>query len=166
MSARRETAPASPVDHRGAREVVVVGGGQAGLAIGYFLAQQGRDLVILEAADEPAAAWRARWDSLKLFTPVRYSGLPGLAFPGDPDSYPGRDDVAAYLTDYPRHFALPVEVGSRVRSIRRTEGRYLVELGSISCSRSPTTTRSAQMHCLPTCASSLARMCVSPLPRC
>ena len=128
MSAGRETAPASPADKRGDREVVVVGGGQAGLAIGYFLAQQGRDFVILEAADEPAAAWRARWDSLKLFTPVRYSSLPGLAFPGDPDSYPGRDEVAAYLTDYARHFALPVELGSRVRSIRRSEGRYLVEL--------------------------------------
>jgi putative flavoprotein involved in K+ transport len=128
MSARRETAPASPVDHRGDREVVVVGGGQAGLAIGYFLAQQGRDFVILEAAYEPAAAWRARWDSLKLFTPVRYSGLPGLAFPGDPDSYPGRDEVAAYLTDYARHFALPVELASRVRSIRRSEARYRVEL--------------------------------------
>ena len=56
-----------------------------------------------------------RWDSLKLFTPARYSGLPGLPFPGDPDSYPGRDDVVAYLTEYARHFALPVVLGSRVR---------------------------------------------------
>jgi cation diffusion facilitator CzcD-associated flavoprotein CzcO len=86
-------------DHR---EVVVVGGGQAALAIGYFLKQQGRDFTILEAASAPAAAWRERWDSLKLFTPVRYDSLPGLAFPGDPDSYPGRDDVIAYLTDYAR----------------------------------------------------------------
>jgi putative flavoprotein involved in K+ transport len=98
-------------------DVVVVGGGQAGLAIGYFLTQQGRDFTILEAADEPAAAWRDRWDSLKLFTPVRYNSLPGLDFPGDPDSYPGRDDVAAYLTNYIRHFELPVELGSHVRSI-------------------------------------------------
>ncbi len=74
-------------------EVIVVGGGQAALAIGYFLAQQGRTFAILEAAEEPAAAWRARWDSLKLFTPARYSGLPGLSFPGDPDAYPARDDV-------------------------------------------------------------------------
>ena len=59
---------------------------------------------------------------------MRYSGLPGLAFRGDPDSYPGRDEVAAYLTDYARHFALPVELASRVRSIRRSEARYLVEL--------------------------------------
>ena len=109
-------------------EVIVIGGGQAGLAIGYFLAQQGRNFAILEAAEEPAAAWRARWDSLKLFTPARYSRLPGLPFPGDPDSYPGRDEVVAYLTEYARHFALPVVLGSRVRAIRRAEGRYLVEL--------------------------------------
>jgi putative flavoprotein involved in K+ transport len=97
-------------------EVVVVGGGHAGLAIGYFLAQQGRDFAILEAAAEPAGAWRERWDSLKLFTPARYNGLPGLAFPGDPDRYPSRDDVVAYLTDYARHFDLPVELNRRVRS--------------------------------------------------
>ena len=114
MTESRETqAPATTIvgDHL---EVVVVGGGQAGLAIGHFLAQQGRNFAILEAAAEPAAAWRARWDSLKLFTPARYSGLPGLPFPGDPDAYPGRDDVVAYLTEYARHFDLPVALGSRV----------------------------------------------------
>jgi putative flavoprotein involved in K+ transport len=110
------------------REVVVVGGGQAGLAIGYFLARQGRDFTILEAAEEPGVAWRERWDSLKLFTPARYDGLPGLVFPGDPGRYPGRDEVAAYLTNYARHFELPVELNSRVRSIRRGNGAYLVEL--------------------------------------
>src|SRR5919197_2650153 len=110
------------------RGVVVVGGGQAGLAIGYFLAQQGVDFVILEAAAEPAAAWRERWDSLKLFTPVRYNGLPGLPFPGDPDTYPGRDDVVAYLSDYIRRFELPIELDSRVKSVRKTDDGYLVEL--------------------------------------
>jgi putative flavoprotein involved in K+ transport len=112
----------------GRHEVVVVGGGQAGLAIGYFLAQEGRDFTILEAAEEPAAAWRERWDSLRLFTPARYDALPGLAFPGGPDRYPGRDEVMAYLADYARHFDLPVELTSRVRSIRRANGSYLVEL--------------------------------------
>ena len=110
------------------REVVVVGGGQAGLAIGYFLKQQGRDFTILEAASAFAAAWRERWDSLKLFTPVRYDSLPGLAFPGDPDSYPGRDDVVAYLTEYARASALPIELNSPVRAVRRADGRYEVEL--------------------------------------
>src|SRR5947209_19400043 len=92
------------------REVIVVGGGQAGLAIGYFLAEQGRRFTILEAAEAPAAAWRARWDSLRLFTPVRYDGLPGRPFPGDPARYPGRDEVVSSLSDYARHFALPVEL--------------------------------------------------------
>ena len=110
------------------RDVVVVGGGQAGLAVGYFLAREGRDFTILESAGEPAAAWRERWDSLKLFTPARYDALPGLAFPGDPDRYPTRDEVAAYLADYARHFDLPVEVNSRVSAVRRLDDGYVVEL--------------------------------------
>jgi putative flavoprotein involved in K+ transport len=110
------------------RDVVVVGGGQAGLAIGYFLRQQGRHFTILEAASEPAAAWRGRWDSLRLFTPVRYDSLPGLAFPGDPDSYPGRDAVVAYLSEYARRFDLPVELDSTVRRVCATSEGHLVEL--------------------------------------
>src|SRR5256714_2415783 len=133
MTGSHETQPASATATIGDDvDVMVVGGGQAGLAIGYFLAQQGRKFAILEAAQDPASAWRARWDSLKLFTPARYSGLPGLPFPGDPDSYPGRDDVVAYLTEYARHFALPVVLGSRVRAIRRAEGRYLIEINGHS----------------------------------
>jgi putative flavoprotein involved in K+ transport len=111
------------------REVVVIGGGQAGLAAGYFLAQQNRRFTILEAAGESAAAWRSRWDSLRLFTSVRYDSLPGLDFPGDPDSYPGRDDVIAYLTDYAQRFELPVEFNSRVQAVRAGEGGgFVVEL--------------------------------------
>jgi putative flavoprotein involved in K+ transport len=112
----------------GRHEVIVVGGGQAGLAIGYFLARQGRDFTILEAAAEPAAAWRERWDSLRLFTPARYNALPGRAFPGDPDRYPGRDEVVEYLADYARHFDLPVQLDSPVRAIRRIGATFLVEL--------------------------------------
>jgi putative flavoprotein involved in K+ transport len=93
-----------------------------------FLSQQGRDFRVLEAADQPAAAWRERWDSLKLFTPVRYSSLPGRPFPGDPDAYPTRDEVIDYLDDYARHLHLPVELASRVRSLTRTGGRYVLDV--------------------------------------
>jgi putative flavoprotein involved in K+ transport len=105
-----------------------VGGGQAGLAMGYFLAQHDRRFTILEAARELAAVWRERWDSLRLFTPVRRDSLPGRAFPGDPDSYPGRDEVVAYLEDYARHFQLPVELDSRVLAVRGAGGGFEVEL--------------------------------------
>lgn len=110
------------------RDVVVIGAGQAGLAIGYHLARQGRDFTILEAAPRLGAAWRSRWDSLKLFTPARYDELPGRDFPGPPDSYPTRDEVVRYLTDYAREFELPVELESPVRRLGRTDGGYLVEL--------------------------------------
>jgi putative flavoprotein involved in K+ transport len=111
-------------------DVIVIGGGQAGLAVGHHLAQQGRRFTILEAASAPAAAWRARWDSLRLFTPARYDSLPGLAFPGDPDHYPTRDQVVSYLTDYARHFALPVELDSRVTALHGEDGGYRVELAN------------------------------------
>jgi putative flavoprotein involved in K+ transport len=109
-------------------DVVVIGAGQAGLAIGYFLARQGRRFVILEAADSIAAAWRSRWESLLLFTPRRYDALAGLAFPGDPDGYPTREEVVAYLEQYAAKFELPVEVNSAVRSLTRADGRFVVEL--------------------------------------
>src|SRR3954451_15797236 len=109
-------------------EVVVIGAGQAGLAIGYYLAAHGRRFLIIEREDDVAPAWRGRWDSLTLFTPRLYDSLPGLAFPGDPDSYPRRDDVVAYLRDYATTFDLPVELGSRAQALRKTNGAYLIEL--------------------------------------
>jgi putative flavoprotein involved in K+ transport len=107
-------------------DVVVIGGGQAGLAAGHFLARQGRRFVILEAADGPAAAWRGRWDSLRLFTPARFDALPGRPFPGDPDRYPTRDEVADYLADYARD--LPVEYGARVTRLAPAPAGYRIEL--------------------------------------
>jgi putative flavoprotein involved in K+ transport len=110
-------------------EVAVIGAGQAGLAMGNFLQRQGRRFVILERAGDLAPAWRERWDSLTLFTPRRYSALPGLPFPGDPDGYPSRDEVIAYLERYAETFELPVELNSEVKKLDRGDGgRFRLEL--------------------------------------
>jgi putative flavoprotein involved in K+ transport len=117
--------------HNGSREhyeVVVVGAGQAGLAIGYFLAREGRRFVIFERAAEIAPAWRERWDSLTLFTPRHYSALPGLAFPGDPDGYPSRDEVIGYLERYASIFELPIELSSDVQRLEASDGSFILEL--------------------------------------
>ena len=98
---------AAAVRQDGPVDVAVVGGGQAGLAIGRLLVEQGRRVAILEAGSAVGSAWRGRWDSLVLFTPRRYDALPGMPFPGDPDGYPGRDEVVAYLESYARRFSLP-----------------------------------------------------------
>jgi putative flavoprotein involved in K+ transport len=111
-------------------DVVVIGGGQAGLSAGFLLARTGLSFVILERATELAPAWRERWDSLKLFTPRRYDALPGLPFPGDPDGYPRRDEVVAYLRSYVAEFQLPVRLDSQVRALHRDgDGRFEIELG-------------------------------------
>ncbi len=116
-----------PTNGSGAHfDVAVVGGGQAGLAIGYFLARQGRSFVIFDAADSIGATWRSRWDSLVLFTPRRYDSLPGLAFPGDPEGYPTRDEVVAYLEEYAAAFALPIQLESPVRSLAAKDGRFVL----------------------------------------
>jgi putative flavoprotein involved in K+ transport len=110
-------------------EVAVIGAGQAGLAMGYFLRRQGLRFVILERAAEIAPAWRERWDSLTLFTPRRYSALPGLPFPGDPDGYPTRDEVIAYLERYVETFQLPIEFNSEVKNLDlRDDGLFRLEL--------------------------------------
>ncbi|HSC50702.1 MAG TPA: NAD(P)/FAD-dependent oxidoreductase [Gaiellaceae bacterium] len=110
-------------------EVAVVGAGQSGLAIGYHLARAGRRFRILERAPQLAPAWRERWDSLTLFTPRRYSALPGLAVPGDPDRYPTRDEVVAYLERYAGTFELPVELECEITTLRPGEdGRFRLEL--------------------------------------
>jgi putative flavoprotein involved in K+ transport len=97
-------------------DVAVVGAGQAGLAMGFVLKQQGRRFLIIEAGSV-ASAWRERWESLTLFTPRRYSSLPGVPFPGDPDGYPTRDEVVAYLEEYADRFELPIEEHSPVGSL-------------------------------------------------
>ena len=112
--------------------MIVIGAGQAGLAIGHFLAGQRKRFVIVDAADSVGAAWRDRWDSLLLFTPRRYDSLPGLPFPGDPAGYPTRDEVIAYLEQYAETFDLPIELGSRVRSVKTSDAGFSVDLGDRS----------------------------------
>jgi putative flavoprotein involved in K+ transport len=109
-------------------EVAVIGGSQAGLAMGHYLAQRGRRFVIFERGDAIAPAWRERWDSLKLFTPRGYSALPGLPFPGDPDDYPTRDEVIAYLEQYAETFELRIELNSEVRRLSHEEGRFVLDI--------------------------------------
>jgi putative flavoprotein involved in K+ transport len=111
-------------------EVAVIGAGQAGLAMGYFLAKEGRRFTILEAADSIGAAWRSRWDSLELFTPRRYDSLAGLSFPGDVDGHPGRDEVISYLERYASTFELPVELNSAVQSVAPADGAFILNLGA------------------------------------
>jgi putative flavoprotein involved in K+ transport len=111
-------------------DVAVIGAGQAGLAMGYFLGKEGRNFTILEASGSIGAAWRSRWDSLVLFTPRRYDSLPGLPFPGDPDGYPGRDEVISYLEHYASTFELPVELNSPVQSVSPADGGFVLSLGT------------------------------------
>jgi putative flavoprotein involved in K+ transport len=110
-------------------ETVVVGGGQAGLAVGYHLARRGRPFAILDANQRTGDAWRGRWDSLRLFTPARYDGLPGMRFPAPAASYPGKDEVADYLEAYAARFALPVRRGVRVDRLSRDGARFCLAAG-------------------------------------
>jgi putative flavoprotein involved in K+ transport len=110
-------------------ETVIVGGGQAGLAVGHHLARRGRRFVILDAHRRIGDAWRQRWDSLQLFTPARYDGLPGMPFPAPAWAFPTKDQVADYLEAYAARFDLPVRSGVRVDRLSRDGDRYLVAAG-------------------------------------
>jgi len=107
-------------------ETVVVGAGQAGLATAYHLKQRGRTCVVLDANQRVGDNWRRQWDSLKLYTPARYDGLPGLPFPGDPWSFPGKDEVADYLEGYATHHGLDVRLGTRVQRLTREGDEFVV----------------------------------------
>jgi putative flavoprotein involved in K+ transport len=107
-------------------DTLIIGGGQAGLATGYYLQQQGRDFVILDASERIGASWRKRWDSLRLFTPARYSGLPGMPFPAPAHVYPTKDEVADYLETYAARFRLPVRTGNHVERLARQGDRFVV----------------------------------------
>lgn len=111
-------------------DVVVVGGGQAGLSVGYHLARHGLDFVILEAGGRIGDAWRNRWDSLRLFTPARFDGLDGMPFPAAAEEFPTKDEMADYLEAYVSRFSLPVRLNAKVDSLTREGGRFVLSVGN------------------------------------
>src|SRR3954451_16981946 len=118
-------APASGGSFDAPIDVLVIGAGQAGLSMAWHLARRGVRYLVVEAAPDIGHSWRTRWDSLKLFTSARYDGLPGEDFPGAPDSYPSKDQVADYLTDYAHRHAFPIlteDPGDPTCPLRRRTG--------------------------------------------
>jgi putative flavoprotein involved in K+ transport len=111
-------------------ETVVIGGGQAGLAVGHELAARQKSFVILDANARVGDAWRNRWDSLLLFTPARYSHLPGMKLPVSSGTFVTKDQMADYLEAYARRFDLPVRTNARVDSLTRIGDRFLVSAGA------------------------------------
>jgi putative flavoprotein involved in K+ transport len=112
-------------------DTVIIGGGQAGLTAGYYLAKQDRSFVILDAYERIGDAWRKRWDSLRLFTPACFSGLPGLPLPGPAWSFPTKDELADYLEAYAARFELPVRGGISVDGLSKADGRFIVSAGEL-----------------------------------
>src|SRR5579859_2103101 len=108
-------------------DVVVIGGGQAGLSVGYHLMNRGLRFQILDASARIGDSWRKRWDSLRLFTPAWLDSLDGLPFPAPRDYFPTKDEMADYLELYASHFKLPVESGTRVESLSREGNGYVVQ---------------------------------------
>jgi putative flavoprotein involved in K+ transport len=110
-------------------QTIVIGGGQAGLSVGYHLARRGLPFLILDAHERIGDAWRNRWDSLRLFTPARYDGLPGWAYPARGDAFITKNQMADYLEAYAKRFDLPVRTGVRVDGLSRQGDRFVVTAG-------------------------------------
>jgi putative flavoprotein involved in K+ transport len=110
-------------------DVIVIGAGQSGLSVGYYLAQRGLRFAILDANVRVGDSWRNRWDSLRLFTAARFDGLVGMPFPAPRFSFPTKDEMADYLESYAKRFALPIFSGMRVGRLTRDGDIYLIEAG-------------------------------------
>ncbi len=124
MSSQNTTNGAPPAE---AFETVIIGAGQAGLSVGYHLMKRGRPFVILDAGARVGDSWRGRWDSLRLFTPARYSGLPGMRFPAPGWTFPTKDEMGDYLEAYAQRFGLPVRNDVRVKRLSRNGDAYVLE---------------------------------------
>ncbi|MFJ5546835.1 flavin-containing monooxygenase [Streptomyces sp. NPDC093225] len=112
-------------------DVVVIGAGQAGLATAHAMLRRGLKPVVLEASDQSAGSWPRYYDSLTLFSPARFSSLPGLPFGGgNPDRYPHRDEVVAYLTAYAAHLDADIRTATRVTEVREDGNGFAVALES------------------------------------
>jgi putative flavoprotein involved in K+ transport len=138
-------------------ETVIIGGGQAGLSVGYHLKKQGRPFVILDANERIGDAWRKRWDSLRLFTPARYDGLAGWRFPAPAVSFPTKDEMADYLESYAARFDLPVRTGVKVDALSRRNDRYVLTSGDrrFEAERVVVATGANQVPKVPTFANNL-----------
>jgi putative flavoprotein involved in K+ transport len=112
-------------------QTIVIGGGQAGLSVGYHLARRGLPFVILDANERIGDSWRKRWDSLRLFTPARFDGLAGMPFPASPNAFPTKDEMADYLAAYAARFDLPVRSGVKVDGLSRRGERFVVTAGDL-----------------------------------
>jgi len=136
---------------------IVIGGGQAGLATGYFLKQYGVDFVILDENERTGDSWRNRWDSLHLFTPAKFSSLPGMPFPAETLHYPTKGEMADYLETYARRFNLPVQLGTRVKRLSREGDRFVISAGSqpLTASQVVVATGAYQSPRIPTFAKDL-----------
>ncbi|WP_457945923.1 flavin-containing monooxygenase [Pseudarthrobacter sp. alpha12b] len=113
-------------------DTVVIGGGQAGLAMGYHLSRRKTPFMILDENPQTGDSWRTRWDSLRLFTPARYDALPGSRYPAPPWSYPSREEFADYLRGYADSFGLPVRNNIRVTSLSHNGQGFVIEAGGHS----------------------------------
>ena len=154
---QEDTAAAAAGPGDGALDVVVVGAGQAGLAIAWQVSRRGLRLLVLEAAAELGQSWRSRWDSLTLFTPAQYDALPGMPFPAPADTYPTKDPVADYLQAYADAFQLPVRLNARVTSLSRSGNGFEVRTAdqTFSARRVVVATGPFQVPFIPAAASGL-----------
>jgi putative flavoprotein involved in K+ transport len=112
-------------------DVVVIGGGQAGLSVGHYLAKRGVRFIILDASERIGDSWRKRWDSLKLFTPARFDALDGMPFPAPPDSFPTKDQMGDYLEAYAARFDLPVRSGMKVDELTKRDGLFVIRANGV-----------------------------------